>query len=120
MSDWGTNGNGVLDHPNWYVDNVSVDGTAISDGSDASALKDITFYQPIDADFTVDLVSLSHEGKAGKKFDVLHLITDEATEMASVTKIKGALHKAKVLVVIVTYDAPQGEADYAPYELTIE
>jgi hypothetical protein len=119
MSDWGTNGNGVLDHPNWYVDNVSVGTTPVSDGTDASAFRDITFYQPIDANFTVDLVSLPREGSIGNSsFKVLHLITDEATEEASATHIRQALRNSKLLVAIVTYDAPQGEADYAPYELT--
>jgi immune inhibitor A len=119
MSDWGTNGNGVLDDPNWYVDNVAVDDTVISDGSNASEFKDVTFYQPIDVDFNVDLVSLSHVGSIhNSSFKVLHLITDDVSETASAAEIRQALRNSNVLVAIVTYDAPLRERDYAPYELT--
>jgi hypothetical protein len=119
MSDWGTNGNGELDDPNWYVDNVAVDDTLISDGTNASAFKDVTFYRPIDVDFNVDLVSLPRVGSIhNSSFKVLHLVTDDASEMASASAIRQALRNSNVLVAIVTFDAPQGERDYAPYELT--
>jgi hypothetical protein len=119
MSDWASNGNGVLDDPNFYVDNVAVDDTAISDGSNATDFKDVTFYQPIDVDFTVDLVSLPREGSIGNSsFKVLHLITDDASETASADAIRQALRNSNVLVAIVTYDAPQKEREYQPYELT--
>lgn len=121
MSDWGTNGNGVLDDPNWYVDNVAVDGSPVSDGSNASDFKDLSFYQPTKVDFNVDLVSLSHEGSTGNQsFKVLHLVTDDASEMATASQIKQALRSSNVLVLIVTYDAPQGVADYAPYEVSVQ
>jgi hypothetical protein len=119
MTDWGTNGNGELDDPNWYIDNVMVDSTAISDGSNASSFNDITFYQPIDADFTVDLVSMPNLKTGNSAAKVLRLVTDDETEMASESQIRQALRASNVLVVIVTFDAPQGESDYAPYELTI-
>ncbi len=119
MTDWGTNGNGELDDPNWYVDNVKVDSTLISDGSNAASFKDITFYQPIEADFTVDIVSMPNLKTGNSAAKVLHLVTDDETEMATESQIKQALRSSNVLVVIVTYDAPQREADYAPYTLTV-
>jgi immune inhibitor A len=121
MTDWGTNGNGTLDDPNWYVDNVAVDGSPISDGSDASVFKDVSFYQPTKTDFTVDLVSLPREGSIGNSsFKVLHLITDDATEMASASQLRRLMRNSSLLVLVVTYDAPQGVADYAPYDVTIQ
>ena len=115
MSDWGTNGNGALDDPNWYIDNVAVDGSPVSDGSDASAFKDITFYQPIDLNFHVDLVSFGPNGQA----KVFHLVTDSDSESTDPVAIRKALSTNKTAVLVVTYDAAQGEADYAPYEVEI-
>jgi hypothetical protein len=120
MTDWGTLGNGILDEPNWYVDDVMVDGTLISDGTDASVFNDVTFYQPISVDFTVDLVSMANYGKVGNSSaKVLHLVTDDATEVATAEEIRQALRASKTLVLVVTYDAPQGVADYVPYEVEI-
>lgn len=121
MTDWGSLGNGFLEGPNWYIDNVMVDSTLISDGTDASAFSDITAYQPIAVDFTVDLVSLPRVGSIGNSsYKVLHLITDDASEMASADQIREALRNSNLLVLIVTYDAPQGVADYADYTLDVQ
>ncbi len=120
MTDWGSLGNGILEEPNWYIDNVMVDSTLISDGTDSSVFNDVTFYQPIAADFTVDLVSLPKAGKTGNSnFKVLHLITDDATEMATADQIRQTLRNSNTLVLVITYDAPQGVADYAPYSLDV-
>jgi hypothetical protein len=117
MSDWGTNGNGVLENPNFYVDNIAVDGTQVSDGSNAAAFKDVTFYNPIAVDFNLDLVSLPRVGATGNGFKVLHLMTRNRTETAKLSDIRRAIRNSNVLVLIVTYDAPQGVNDYAPYEV---
>jgi hypothetical protein len=121
MSDWGTSGNGVLDDPNWYVDNVMVDDTLVSDGADASLFNDLSFYHPTPVDFTVDLVALPRVGSTGDSgYKVLHLMTDDTSEVATADQIRKALRNSKVFVLIVTYDAPQGVADYAPYEVVFE
>jgi hypothetical protein len=119
MTDWGSNGNGVLDDPNWYVDNVRVDGTLIGDGSNPSAFKDVTFYHPIDVDFTVDLVSAPNLKTGNSAAKVYHLITDDATEQATESQIRQALRNSNVLVIVVTYDAQPGETDYAPYTVNV-
>lgn len=120
MSDWGTNGNGNLDDPNWYIDNVAVDATEISDGSDASAFNDLTFYVPISVDFNVDLVSLPSYGTTfNSNTKVLHLLSDNATEVATASQIREALRNSNTLVLVITYDAPQGVSDYAAYDLHV-
>jgi immune inhibitor A len=120
MSDWATNGNGNLADPNWYVDNVMVDATSISDGSNAADFKDITYYNPTKVDFNVDLVSMPSLHTFNSSTKVLHLITDDATEVATASQIKRQLRASNVLVLIVTYDAPQGVSDYADYTLSID
>ena len=119
LTDWGTNGNGALDDPNWYVDNVRVDGNLIGDGSNPAAFKDVTFYAPIDVDFTVDLVSMPSLKTGSSAAKVYHLVTDDATEQATESQLRQALRNSNVLVIVVTYDAPQGETEYADYTLTV-
>jgi hypothetical protein len=118
MTDWGTTGNHAGAPDNWFIDNVAVDGNVVSDGSNASSFKDITFYSPIAVDFTVDLVSMPNLKTGNSAAKVYRLVTDDETEVASETQIRQALRNSNVLVVIVTYDAPQGVSDYATYELT--
>lgn len=114
MSDWGTNGNGIVDPPNWYVDNVTLDDAPYTGG-----YNDLSYYQPTPSDFTVDLVSLPKIGSIhNSAAKVLHLITDDATEVASADQIRQALRNSKVLVLVITYDAPQGVSDTASYELS--
>ena len=117
MSDWGTNGNGALENPNFYVDNVAVDGAPVSDGSNAADFKDLTFYSPITVDFHVDLVALPRVGATGSGFEVLHLMTKNRNERATLSDFKRVVRHAHVLVLVVTYDAPQGIKDYAPYKV---
>lgn len=120
MSDWATNGNGTLDNPNWYIDNVQVDSTTVSDGTDPSVFDDLTAYVPIPVDFNIDLVSLPNYGLVGNSnAKVLHVVTDNATEQATADQIREALRNSNTLVLVITYDAPQGVSDYAAYDLTI-
>ncbi len=118
MSDAAANGNGVLENPNWYIDDVTYDGELISDGTDASLFKDVTFYQPIDFNFTVDLVSIRHD-RHGDKFQVHRIRTGERHEMSPPVNVRNALKWADEAVLVVTYDAAQGATDYAPYEVEI-
>jgi immune inhibitor A len=114
MTDWSANGNGVVDPPNWYVDNVALDDAPYTGG-----YNDLSFYQPTPSDFTVDLVSLPKVGSIhNSAAKVLHLITDDETEMASAEQIREALRNSKVLVLVITYDAPQGVSDTASYDLS--
>jgi hypothetical protein len=118
MSDQAANGNGVLDNPNWYIDDVTYDGELISDGTDASVFKDLTFYQPIDLNFTVDLVAINH-GRRGDSYQVHRIRTGERHEMSRPVNVQNALRWADEAVLIVTYDAAQGATDYAPYEVKV-
>jgi hypothetical protein len=119
MSDQSANGNVSGGPVNWYVDDVTYDGELISDGTDESAFKDITFYQPIDLNFTVDLVAINH-GRHGDSYQVHRIQTSRRSEMSRPVNVQNALKWADEAVLIVTYDAAQGATDYAPYEITIK
>ncbi len=120
LTDWGFNGNiGDLDNPNWYIDNVQVDGVHVSDGTDASVFKHETFYQPIDLNFTVDLVTSHKDWKGKVSYRVFHIFTTRRSEMSRPIEVRDAVANCDQAVLIVTFDALQGEQNYAPYEIKI-
>lgn len=54
VTDW------AYEYDGWFVDNVTVDGQLISDGSSTEPFRDITELHPIDNDFGVRLVAIKH------------------------------------------------------------
>lgn len=107
MTDWGTTYGG------WYIDNVYVDGTLISDGTDASAFMDITEVVPIDNNFTVTFVGMKTEKKK-TEYKVKTMKLDEMTEQGFF-KIDEVLEDSGSAVMIVTFDAPDGFTNYGQY-----
>jgi hypothetical protein len=111
VTDWATHFEG------WYVDNVYVDDTLISDGTDASIFKDISELFPIDNNFTVTFV-----GKKGRgwwsQYQVHTMKLDQVTEqgMINLRKVMGWSDSA---VMIVTFDAPEEYTGYADYTYEI-
>ena len=107
MTDWAT------PYEGWYVDNVYVDGTLISDGSDASIFKDITELFPINNDFTVTFVGIKGTGK-GNQYKVHTMKLDEVTE-EGLFELNKVLNWSNEAVMLVTFDAPEGFTGYADY-----
>lgn len=103
MTDWGTTYEG------WYIDNVYVDDTLISDGSDASIFQDISELFPVENDFTVTFVGFKKNGY--KVFTVKLSDMDEAGMM----ELNKLLKQSDSAVMIVTFDAPEGFLEYADY-----
>ena len=111
ITDWGTHYEG------WYIDNVYVDDTLISDGTDASIFKDISELFPIDNNFTVTFVGKKGQGR-WSQYMVQTMKLNEVTEagMIALRKVFGWSDKA---VMIVTFDAPEGFNEYADYTYEI-
>ena len=107
VTDWGTLYEG------WYVDNVYVDDTLISDGSDASVFKDITEIVPINNNFTVTFVGF-REGKKGLSYKVLTMKLDDMSE-EGMFELNSILNWADNAAMLVTFDAPEGFTGYADY-----
>ena len=107
MTDWAT----VFD--GWYIDNVYVDGTLISDGSSTDAFKDISEVLPVNLDFTVSFVGIKNKGK-GNQHKVLTMnLNDPDNE--GMFQLRSVLQWSDQAVMLVTFDAPEGFTDYAEY-----
>jgi hypothetical protein len=103
MTDWS------FTYEGWYVDNVYVDSTLISNGTDASVFKDISELFPINNNFTVTFV-----GMKGKNFKVHSIKLNEVTE-DGILELNKVLKWSNQAVMIVTFDAPEGFTGYADY-----
>jgi immune inhibitor A len=98
----------------WYIDNVYVDSTLISDGSDASVFSDITEILPINNDFTLTFVGIKTNGN-GNSYKIASFDLDSMTE-AGVTNIRNLLKDHTDVILMVTFDAPEGFTAYADYD----
>lgn len=109
VTDWATHYDG------WYIDNVYVDDTLISDGTDASVFKDLTEIIPINNDFTVTFVSMKPRGN-GNMEQIRTIKLSEATEEGWAAT-SSLFKNSRQVAMLVTYDAPEGITTYADYSI---
>lgn len=110
VTDWATHYGG------WWIDNVYVDDTLISDGTDASIFKDITEIVPINNDFTITFVGFIEHGRGRQKIEykVVSMKLDEMSEDGWF-ELNKVLKTSDSAVMLVTFDAPEGFTGYADY-----
>lgn len=107
VTDWGTYYGG------WWIDNVYVGDTLISDGSDASVFMDLSELFPVNNDFTVTFVGIKSTNK-GNQYKVITIDLDHATEQGWI-ELNSILKWSQKAVMLVTYDAAEGYDRYADY-----
>lgn len=107
VTDWGTHYGG------WWIDNVYVDDTMISDGTDASVFMDLSELFPVNNDFTVTFVGIKNTNK-GNQYKVITIDLDQSTE-AGWIELNSILKWSQKAVMLVTYDAAEGYDKYADY-----
>jgi immune inhibitor A len=107
VTDWSTL------YAGWYIDNVYVDGTLISDGSSTAPFKDLSEILPINNDFTVTFVGIK-EKRAGNEYKVLTMKLADMTEQG-IFELNKVLKTSNAAVMLVTFDAPEGFTKYADY-----
>jgi hypothetical protein len=107
VTDWATHYGG------WWIDDVYVDDTLISDGSDASIFKDITEVVPINNDFTVTFVGIKEKSK-GNQYKVHTMKLNDMSE-EGLFELNKVLKWSNKAVMLVTFDAPEGFTGYADY-----
>lgn len=107
MTDW------AFTYEGWYIDNVHVDGTLISDGSSTDPFRDLSELFPIENDFTVSFVGI----KEKKKDTEYKVHTMKLSDMAEegLFELNKVLKWSDTAVMLVTFDAPEGFTGYADY-----
>lgn len=105
----------------WWIDNVRLNDTVLSDGETAEGFGDITAIRPIDTPFTVQIV-----GSRPGSFTVVQLEVSRDKKEGRLSEEQVALLRGyDNLVAVVTFDAPpdintnnaEPVADYARYSL---
>jgi Immune inhibitor A peptidase M6 len=109
--------------PGFWVDNVAVAGTTISDGSTLAGWQSPTEVRPIPVHgFTVQLVAWKTTGGSPVAITRLALNSsfDATVSGKQLRKVLGG-SRADFVGAIVTYDEPtESITDYAPYTLSVE
>ncbi|MDY7040398.1 MAG: immune inhibitor A [Chloroflexota bacterium] len=113
VTDWATHYGG------WWIDNVYVDGTLISDGSNLDPFMDITELQPIELDFSVTLVGM-YEQYGKMNYVVRDMYLDDLTEEGA-GFLSGIVRLGGHAVMLVSLEVPEESAYfYGPYDYVIE
>ena len=112
-------GNGVLDPSGFWVDDITVGGTLVSDGSSLAPFKSLSQTRPTAvSNFTVTLLSIDSKSKkiTVKRFP----LTGEFAVSGQANVQKYIDKKADFVGAVVTYNDPSESAtQYAPYQLTV-
>ena len=110
--------------PGWWIDNVAVNGTVLSNGSSLDGWQSLTEVNPIEVDgYTVQLVGYTSNGK---RVSVEQLRLNRDFDGGFTIKgMHGRLNKyfdqkAAVVAALVMYDEPTEQVtQYAPYALRV-
>jgi hypothetical protein len=119
LTDPAANGNGALPKPGWWVDDVALGGTVLSDGSSLEGARTMTQIVPTPvAGWTVQVVGWTLNGKK-VYYDQVRLNRNFRGSL-SFADIRSTFGKADRIGVIVTVDDPHETANkYADYTLKI-
>ncbi|HEY95451.1 MAG TPA: hypothetical protein G4O15_11005 [Dehalococcoidia bacterium] len=108
MTDW------IYSTDGWYVDNVYIDDILISDGSSIDQFIGLNDLLGIPYDFTVTLIG-ERIRKGKPQYQVMTIMTDG--HMEEFEAIRGLLENSKYAILLVTYDAPEGDTEYMGYTI---
>jgi hypothetical protein len=119
VNDPAVEGNGVLPRPGFWVDDVAIGSTIVSDGSSTAPFKSISQTKPTAvSNFTVTLLSIDSKSKkiTVKRFP----LTGEFSVSGNADVQKYIDKKADFVGAVVTYNDPgESVTQYAPYRLTV-
>jgi hypothetical protein len=106
MTDWATTYEG------WFIDNIYVDTTLISDGSSLDAFQSLAELMNITNDYTITLVA-ERNRKGDSEYAVKQILSDDY--VGSFADFKDFFDNYRTVVMLVTFDAVPGETNYADY-----
>ena len=112
-------GNGVLPKAGFWVDDVAIGATSVSDGSSTAPFKSISETRPTAvSNFTVTILSIDSKSRkiTVKRFP----LTGEFSLSGNANVQKYIDKKADFVGAVVTYNDPdESVTQYAPYQLTV-
>jgi hypothetical protein len=110
----------AVDLPGWWIDDVRIGSTSLSDGSSLEGWRSMTevFPTPVQG-WTVQLVAYDQDGR--RAWRALVPLDDNFSAALDAGALRALVgDSAEVVAALVMYDDPSEQlADYAPYELTV-
>ena len=123
MTDPNTQGNGIAIPPGFWLDDVSIGGTLLSDGSSLTGWQSATQARPIPVEgFTVQLLAYKQLGTSPVRIAKLRLNgnNDATVNARQLAALLGEGNNVDRVAAIVMYDdSTESIGDYAPYTLTV-
>jgi hypothetical protein len=115
--DSNTHGNGV------WIDDVSVGGTSVSDGSSLEGWRTMTGVRPVRvSQYTVQLLGYDSDGEGAAFLNHWTLKTgpfDLTLDRQQLRQAVEGLHSDVVAVLVMADDPSEALDQYAPYQLTV-
>ena len=123
MTDPNTQGNGIAIPPGFWLDDVTLGSTVLSDGSSLADWLSATQARPIRVEgFTVQLLAYKQQGTSPVRIATVNLNGnfDATLNARQLAALLGQGNNADVVAAIVMYDeSTESINDYAPYSLTV-
>jgi hypothetical protein len=123
MTDTNTQGNGIPIPPGFWLDDVTLGTTLLSDGSTLNGWQSATQARPIPVEgFTVQLVAYQRAGTSPVRIATVNLNGnfDATLNAGQLAGLLGQGNNADVIGAVVMYDeSTESINDYAPYRLTV-
>jgi immune inhibitor A len=113
MTDWGYTEAG------WFIDNVYVDDTLISDGSSTDAFKSINEVKGIQNNFRVTLLGQRNR-KGTTEYSDPMVIMDGGYQMEEWSSIREMFDNYTQVLMLVTNTAEEDLLNYAPYSYEVD
>jgi len=111
VTDW------AVAEPGWYIDDVCVNETLISDGSSTDAFMSLNEVLGIENDYTVTFIG-ERIRRDEPEYEVRTIMSGGyVSDWAPIRKM---FNNYRQLVMLVTYDAVQGVTSYADYTFEID
>ena len=124
MTDPNTQGNGIAIPPGFWLDDVSVGATTLSDGSTLTGWQSATQARPTPVEgFTVQLLAFKQQGTSPVRIAKVNLNSnfDATLNARQLAGLLGQGNNADFVGAIVMYDeSTESINDYAPYSLTVQ
>lgn len=120
VTDWGTNGNGILATPGWYLKNIALDGAVLADGSSTVGLMSLDQLNKNYVNYMVSFVGVRKDRNRDKykikTMPVFNVTQEDRRELEDIFHDEATDY----VVMLVTYAAPAGATAYADYTLDVQ
>ncbi|MBA3430685.1 MAG: immune inhibitor A, partial [Actinobacteria bacterium] len=111
----------AVDFPGWWIDDVAVGDTRVTDGTSLEGFRSVTEVRPVPVEgYTVQLVAYEEDGGGEARLAQLRLDDEMGASLRGGALRRAVGRRADVVAAIVMYDeSTESITDYAPYSLKV-